>query len=446
MLYQLHQTKQAQGDNQPLAYYFSARLLDYLEDFLVDLDSVLDKRLVRTFVDLICCLIRFRDRNNGLVLSELGGYLLSPPRAAAGTKRISNLLRSKKWSHTLIDRFLLKGSKVRISQMLHAGETPLILWDESVIEKPESWYSEGLGPVRSAKGKRLKRIKPGYYTPPGGTIHVPGFQWMGVALSGLKQEASIVAMRWWSSRGKAKAHPSIIRDNLIFRLAKELPKGVVHVFDRGFAGRPLLGQMFHHEQQFILRWPGRFLLNDLEGNSKNAWRFSTGRKSMDTTWIEDPKTGQKRKIGLLYTEVVLPDWPDQKLFLVISRPGKNRKPWYLLTNRPIESHQDAWKVIFSYARRWKIEQVFRVAKCEMGMESPRLWFWENRLKFMMINTLAMDFLFRLLQKGRTKTIELLLKNWCPRTGNRCRKYPTPIYRLRLALAHLWNYWLIQNSG
>ena len=33
-------------------------------------------------------------------------YILSPDRAAAGTKRLSNLLRSKQWSASAIDEFL----------------------------------------------------------------------------------------------------------------------------------------------------------------------------------------------------------------------------------------------------------------------------------------------------------------------------------------------------
>ena len=445
MLYQLYQTSLEKGNNQGLGFRFASQLHSYISDFLVDLDRQLDKRLVRTFFDLLCCLIRFRDRQNGLVLSELGAHLLSPPKAAAGTKRISNLFRSKKWSHKLIDKYLLSRSTKRVEELIAQGIRPLLLWDESVIEKPESWYSEGLCAVRSSKAKRLKRIKPGYYMPPSGTIHVPGFHWMGVVLSGLHVEASILAMRWWSTRGKARVHYSTLRDNLIFKLAKALPKEVCHVLDRGFAGRPWLRKMFEYEQNFILRWPKGFHLIDLNGEEKKSWKFSIGRRNIDTTMISQ-QNGTQRKIGVYYTQVFHPDWPDRPLYLVISRPGKRRKPWYLLTNLPINTHQDAWEIVFSYAKRWKIEQIFRFAKTEMAMESPRLWFWENRLKCMMVITLAIDFLLYLLQKGRTELIEKLLNTWCPRTGNRCRNTSTPIYRLRLALSHLWNYWLIQNSG
>src|SRR5689334_19414360 len=66
----------------------------YLFPLLVRLDQVLDKRLVRTFLQTIEAIIAFRDRLHSLLLSELGGYLLSAEQARAGTKRLSNLLHS----------------------------------------------------------------------------------------------------------------------------------------------------------------------------------------------------------------------------------------------------------------------------------------------------------------------------------------------------------------
>ena len=85
-----HAQEMAQGLTEDLAHF--------LWPLLVTLDAVLDKRLVRTFVQTIAVILTFRDRVNGLVLSELGGYLESPDKAPAGTKRLSNLLHSVKWS------------------------------------------------------------------------------------------------------------------------------------------------------------------------------------------------------------------------------------------------------------------------------------------------------------------------------------------------------------
>ena len=83
---------------------------DLLEKFIGPLEGWLDdqlnRRLVRTFFLALAAMVRLRHNRSGLLLSELGAHILSPDKAPAGTKRLSNLLRSPKWSHTLLERFL----------------------------------------------------------------------------------------------------------------------------------------------------------------------------------------------------------------------------------------------------------------------------------------------------------------------------------------------------
>ena len=131
------------------------------------LDARMDRRLVRTFQLALIAMVRMRHNRCGLLLSELGAHIISPDRAPAGTKRLGNLLRSARWTHELLEDFLWQGADRRLMELEAAGETVLAIWDESVLEKPESAALEGLCPVRSSKAARLKRIKPGYYRPPG---------------------------------------------------------------------------------------------------------------------------------------------------------------------------------------------------------------------------------------------------------------------------------------
>jgi hypothetical protein len=64
----------------------------------------------------------------------------------------------------------------RVAELSWGGQVALAIWDESVLEKPESICLEGLCAVRSSKAVRLKRIKPGFFNPPGGRpIFVPGY-------------------------------------------------------------------------------------------------------------------------------------------------------------------------------------------------------------------------------------------------------------------------------
>src|SRR5690349_8848459 len=115
-----------------ISQLLATKLQTYLQPLLITLDRKLDKRLVATFLALVQTIIIFRDRANGLLLSQLGGYLLSPRQAPAGTKRISNLLRSSKWAYHLIEDFLWHHADHQLAQLHTQQEPALLLWDESV--------------------------------------------------------------------------------------------------------------------------------------------------------------------------------------------------------------------------------------------------------------------------------------------------------------------------
>ena len=51
----------------------------FLTPLLIVLDRLLDKRLVRTFVQCCLAILRFRNSKQGLLLSELGSYLPTEP-------------------------------------------------------------------------------------------------------------------------------------------------------------------------------------------------------------------------------------------------------------------------------------------------------------------------------------------------------------------------------
>ena len=231
------------------------------------LDQQIDRRLVRTFFLALAAIVRLRHSRSGLLLSELGAHvLLSPAQAPAGTKRLSNLLRSPKWRHTLLERFLWQRADLELTQLEDRDELALAIWDESVLEKPESIALEGLCPVRSSKAARLKRIKPGYYNPPGGPpVFVPGLQWLTVMVAGRQGLPALAAMCWWTSRGQLASCRRDQTTSLLSQCAAGWQRRVVHVFDRGFAGAPWLGELSGHRLRFIMRWPTRYRLADEKG-------------------------------------------------------------------------------------------------------------------------------------------------------------------------------------
>jgi len=176
---------------------FSKHLVTFLAPLLRSLDQRLDRRLVSTFLATLIAIVEWRNRAHGLLLSELGAYLLSPEQAPAGTKRLSNLLRSERWKASLLADWLWQQAEARVQALQNADDQPLLVWDGSVLEKSETVKNPDLCAVRSSKARRLKRIRPGFFNPPGGRpICVPGLNWLGLLILGRSGAPTVAAMRW----------------------------------------------------------------------------------------------------------------------------------------------------------------------------------------------------------------------------------------------------------
>jgi hypothetical protein len=443
-----YDVKRGKVQAKALSQEVAKRLEDYLAPLVTRMNALLDKRLVRTFVALIEVIISFRGYRHGLLLSELGGYLMPPGQAPAGTKRLSNLLHGQ-WSYKLVETFLWQGASARLKQLESAKDKALVLWDESVWEKPESLQLEALGSARSSKAKRLTRIKPGYYHPPGKPIFVPGMNWLGVLLVGMTGVPCLVKLRWWTNRGKFATDKRTQERHFLKTLA-QFKQRVIHVFDQGFASAAWLFELQQHNVLFILRWRKDYKLLDDKGRLLKAWRLVQGKRSVDHRQVWDARRRCERRAGLYYTQVTHPE-TQQVLWLIVSRMSNGRSPWYILSNQALTCHQDAWQVIFAYARRWQIEMAWRFAKSELAFESPRLWKLQTRLKLLFIATLAFAFLLLLLLTDHELTQNLIYL-FCHRTGKKLKQTKVPLYRLRSALSRLWlsyppNFALaIQNSG
>ncbi len=430
------------GKKKQEAKYRSAYLADrcymHLKALLVQLKVGMDRRLVQTLLSLVMVILIHRHRNQGLLLSELGGYLLDPEQAPAGTKRISRLLHAPGWTSEDIVRYLWAQADRRVEELSAERHTVLAIWDESVIEKPESLHLEGLCAVKSNKAKRLKRIKPGYFNPPGGRpIFVPGYHWLQVLVLGMQGPPTLAHMRWWSTRGEqASDRRSQEREVLVEATCRWGLHQVLHVWDRGFAGNPWLTIAFVHAVRFVMRWSKHYKLIDEQGRMRKAWEISRGKRSWDHRLLWDARRRCHRKVGV----VAMPVYDCthyQPLTLVVARPGQGREPWYLLTNEPVHNSNHAWRIVLAYARRWQVEMSIRYDKCELAFESPRLRRWETQQRLLLLATLAYSFLLSLLGPDPVDTRSWLLRNWCHRTGEWSRKVQAPLYRLRMAICRLW---------
>jgi hypothetical protein len=126
--------KPNEAERQEKTRELEKKLVKELWPLLVGLKQKMDRRLVQTLLGLVMAILLHRHRNQGLLLSELGGYLLEPAHCQAGTKRISNLLHSPKWEAALIEDYLWQRATQRVEELWKEGQRPLVIWDESVLE------------------------------------------------------------------------------------------------------------------------------------------------------------------------------------------------------------------------------------------------------------------------------------------------------------------------
>ena len=177
-------------------------LEQYLDPLVEKLDAYLDKRLVQTFLQGIRTIIEARNQTPGLVISELGALLLSGREATAGEKRIHRLLTSEKWSEELIKVFQWNDAQNRYEELRREGEQVFVIWDGSVIEKPESQKAEDLCAVKSSKAARRKKARKGAWNQPGGKpIVVLGYEWTACVVVGKKGKPALALMDFWSRKG-----------------------------------------------------------------------------------------------------------------------------------------------------------------------------------------------------------------------------------------------------
>jgi hypothetical protein len=426
-------TSTAEIEDNQLASQLRESLFLYLEPLLFLLDSLIDVRLVRTLHQAIETILVLKDRHAGLLLSELGGYLLSPDKAPAGTKRLSNLLRSSKWSAKILQDFLWKKARERAQQLIDQNKTILLAWDESVIEKTESRKIEGLCPVRSSKAKRLEKSRK---TIPGKPILVNGMHWFNILIMGLSGPVQIACMHWFTTRGKGATDARAVQAKAMLQCHRLFGRHALHIFDRGYAGKLWLEACLTLDVRLLVRWPKRYQLLDDDDLPKAAWRYFQGQRAREERIAWDAVNKRPRRISLLWEIVHHESWSGP-LYLLCARPGDGKEPWYLLTNEIIRNGEDAWRLVLAYARRWQVEMSFRFAKSEMGMESPRLWTWERREKLLLLVTLAYSFLLSFLSEGYRGMVLYLLRRFCHRTGKANRERAAPLYRIRSALSRLW---------
>jgi len=471
---------QKKSSSKALANTISDQCQKFLKPFLKQLDRTLDLRLVRTLANTVTSIIRHRQRSTALLLSELGAYLTNPEHAPAGTKRLANLVHSSKWKAQAVEEYLLEQGRRRIDQELPGSVQGRVLCilDGSVAEKAESCQIEGLAPIISAKARRLSRPRPrmgtGYYRgPPGKPIVVPGWHWVSVLLTRWAHvyERLPLTLGAWYWYTKPSLEPTNSENNIprqkeaeadwtvLSRIVAAYGKEkLLHVWDRGLANGPWLGQVLSEHWHFVVRWKkgnklrpaGAASIGNIQASQTDrekdgvvAWRLTIRKRPWGHRQVTNPRN-PSQCINVYFGAVpVCMLNRDELLWLVWARLGRETKrrrggkePWRLLTNEIVTTEKECWRIVEAYAARWQIEQVLRYSKSELGIESIRVKQWEVRQKLLAIVSLVYAFLIDLLGDSTGSLLKQVLA-WAHRTGRQAQSAWRPLYRLRMALSALW---------
>ena len=435
MFFQYGTEAQEKQTGEEESQFWASQVETYLARYSERLDAYVDRRVVGNLIATVAGIVQTRGE---LTTSELGSAICGPAHAEAGTQRLQRALHHEGWEAKVIEEVLWEEAETSRKEMESRGETPLCIWDSSVLEKAESEKLEGLGSVRSSRVRRLARSRKGVFNRPSGMpVSVRGFEWESLLLVGQSAVPQVVAMKWWSREKGVPGQQRQQQQSLLSQAALHWGRKVRHVFDRGYGTGSWLWQLCRHQLRFVVRWKKGNKLIDAAGQERKAWEIARGKRPWgEAKLLWDTHFRVYRSTRVLALPVRHPEYRGP-LWLVVVRQGKGREPWYLLTNEPVETAEQAWDITFSYVRRWKIEESFRFQKTELLIESLRLRDWEPRRKLLLLVTLAYGFLLSVLPPSLLLARSRLLVHWCQRADWRLWTAKVPLYRLRWALSRLW---------
>jgi len=289
--------------------------------------------------------------------------------------------------------------------------------------------------VKSSKAARRKKTRKGSFNQPGGKpIVVLGYEWTACVVVGKQGKPSLAMMDFWSRKGPEATTARKEEEKMLAKVARKWGKDVLHVFDRGYAGGPWLEMMWRYDVQFLIRWKKGHHFCDENGEEKSLGQIGPQKRSWGHRMIRDGRKREERKTGVVAVRVRHASYQGDLWVVIVRRGGE---PWYVVTNRCIETEEQAWELYRAYCRRWQVETVFRYGKSELAIETIRVWKKEKRSKLFHMVSFVHSFLLHLLDEEFTELVEWILCEYCHRRGKKQKEAKVPLYRLRWALSRFW---------
>ncbi len=264
----------------------------------------------------------------------------------------------------------------------------LLIVDESDIEKPYAKKMEGLKLVHN--GSKAKRTK-GY-----NQLNIVACVENGQAYNLLPVSSDLI-----STAIEQDSTKQILQDRLIDITLKCSGRGIF-VFDRGYDDRKIIGFLVDNGMRFILRGVGVRSIREgcEEKNFDQAVKALKFEYQMPGFKPNETFRCSTRRIGVRTDDHPSKRANSVEVSLVVVRKyvGRTRKgkDFYLLcdfADKSLSESEIIQKAIAGYRKRWKIEEVHRQMKQDLGWEHMRLASYTKLKNFNMLLTSALYFIY-----------------------------------------------------
>jgi hypothetical protein len=255
------------------------------------------------------------------------------------SRNLMNFAEAEKLSHKYLG-----------SVKKHFNESTILIVDDSDISKPCSSKLEGLCKVRDGS---TGKITTGYWT-----------AGVSALTSNHKQPIPVYSRIYSSLEADYVSNNAETLKSLEF-LSLHFDKTNIRALDRGYDAGYVFNYLIPREESFIIRTRGdRNCIH--KGKVKQVVNLAKGMKGKYVLNFES-KNGKKANCKISITPVILPDYRDKELNLVVCN-GFGKEPLMLLTNLSSDDKRLCVTITKVYLMRWRIEEYYKFKKQAFGYE------------------------------------------------------------------------------
>lgn len=379
----------------------------------------LDRRLVRSVEQALHAILVHPRPDQALMLTTFAEQGPHRPRLLHTVKRFFRLVHHPNLSaQTLRDWLLERGTR----EWSPAGDH-LVLVDGSEVVKPYAERMEHLCRVRNPLEKT------------GGPKTVPGY-WLLLAVRTTLGKGMAQVLDWqvWSTLAPDFRSQNLIEERFLERLSARVGRRAVLVMDRGLGRFALLGKLANWRARFVARLSiGRDFAVD-EAGMVHLRLLAYALPLPFERIVRDPGDRRDKVARFGFRTVRRPEIPGA-LTLVVQWLEGLEEPWLLLTNEPVRTEAQAWRIVEIYWRRMAIEETLRYLKGEVGLQSFRVRAFAAIERLVAFAMVVYAFLIELLETGGPLVGALCrLTRWLG-----LKTEHTTAYKLKWALSRLLAY-------